>query len=429
MIHPARILAFTLLLTAHATAANWPAWRGPDGQGHTTEQDLPLKWTATENVRWKVALPDEGNSTPVVWGDRIFVTQATDKKDWPPPGAGGPASAYKRSLLCLARADGKKLWERTVEYKEKESTHPTNPYCSASPVTDGERVIVSHGSAGMYCYDLDGKELWKKDLGKLEFIWGNAASPILYGDLAILWCGPGERQFLLAVNKKTGETVWEHKEPGGANGFERNGWRGSWSTPVVVKVGDHDELLLGVPKKAKAFDPKTGTELWSCDGPSELFYTSPVYAGGIAVFMCGFHGPALAVKAGGKGDVTSTHRLWYHKEKIPQRIGSPVIVGDHIYHVNEDGTAQCLELKTGKDVWDKKRLPGKFWGSLVATADGKLYTTSMEGTTFVLKADPAMFEELARNPLGERVMASIVISDGELFIRGYKNLWCIGMKK
>src|SRR5579859_7471485 len=151
MTHAARLLILSLVLASPAGAANWPAWRGPDSQGHSSEKNLPLKWTASDGVRWKTALPDEGNSTPVVWGDRIFVTQASDKKDWPPPGAGGPASAYKRSLLCLARGDGKILWQRDVSYKEKEATHPTNPFCSASPVTDGERVIVSHGSAGMHC--------------------------------------------------------------------------------------------------------------------------------------------------------------------------------------------------------------------------------------------------------------------------------------
>src|SRR5208337_2781729 len=184
-------LLATVWLGTAALAGNWPAWRGPDGDGHCAEKNLPLRWSQTENVRWKVPLPDEGNSSPVVWGDRIFVTQATEKESWPPPGPGGPAVARRRSLLCFNRADGKLLWQKDVLYPDKESTHPTNPYCAASPVTDGERVTVSHGSAGMYCYDLSGKELWHKDLGKLEFIWGNASSPILYKDLAILWCGPG----------------------------------------------------------------------------------------------------------------------------------------------------------------------------------------------------------------------------------------------
>jgi outer membrane protein assembly factor BamB len=263
----------------------------------------------------------------------------------------------------------------------------------------------------------------------MEFIWGNASSPILHGDLAILWIGPGENQALLAVNKRTGATVWEHKEPGGASGFKKDGWIGSWSTPIVVKVGDHEELIVGMPGVVKAFDPGSGGELWRCAGPSKLFYTSPVYADGIVVVMCGFHGPAMAIKVGGKGDVTKTHRLWYHKEKIPQRIGSPVIVGQHVYLVNENGIAQCFELKTGQEVWGKQRLPGRFWGSLVATADNLLYITSMEGDTFVLRADPAKFTQVARNRIGERVLASVAPSQGDIFLRSYKHLWCIGAKK
>src|SRR5262249_17079464 len=200
-----------------------------------------------------------------------------DKTLWPPRGGnGGPAIARKRSLLCLARADGKLLWEKTVIYEKEESTHPTNPFCSASAATDGERVVVSFGSAGMYCYDFDGKELWKKDLGKLEHVWGNASSPVLYKDLAILWCGPGERQFLLAVNKKTGEKVWEHSEAGGADGIKDRSWVGSWSTPIIVPVSGKDQLVLSVPKKLKGFDPASGKELWSCDGLGNLVYGSPL---------------------------------------------------------------------------------------------------------------------------------------------------------
>ncbi len=422
--------ALTLALLTTAQAGNWPNWRGPDNQGHSTEANLPLKWSDKENVRWKIALPDQGNSTPLVWGDRIFLTQASEKKDWPPkPPSGGPASAHKRSLWCLNRADGKILWQKDVTYRELESTHNTNPFCSASPVTDGERVIVSHGSAGLFCYDFAGKELWKRDLGKFEHIWGNASSPILYGDLCILWCGPGERQFLLALNKKTGQTVWEAPIPGGKYGQKGEGWLGSWCTPIILRVDDHDELIVGVPEKLKGFDPKTGKEIWSCDGLGKLVYTSPVAANGVIVMMSGFHGPALAVRTGGKGDVTKTHVLWHHKTRNPQRIGSPVIVGDHVYILNDSGEPTCYELKTGKEVWQVKERPaGGAWGSMVHAA-GRLYVTTNSGETLVFAASPK-YELLARNRLdADTVRASIVPSDGELFIRGYKHLWCIGTRK
>jgi outer membrane protein assembly factor BamB len=405
-----RAVVLVLALAAAGRADNWPGWRGPHGDGHSAEKDLPLTWGRDDHVRWKVPLPDAGNSSPVVWGKRVFLTQATEK-------------GTRRALLCFDRADGKLLWKRETVYGEKEPTHATNPYCSATPVTDGERVIVSFGSAGLVCYDLAGKELWRREVGKLHHIWGNASSPILHGGLAILWCGPGERQFLRAVDKRSGQTVWEHQEPGGDFGRDPKDWIGSWSTPIVVKVDGHEELILSVPRMVKGFDPKTGKELWSCAGLGRLVYTSPVYAQGIVVAMSGYHGPALAVRAGGKGDVTRTHRLWHHVSRIPQRIGSPVIVGDHVYHLNEDGVVQCFELKTGKDVWHQERLGGTSWGSLVA-ADGRLYVTNQQGTTFVLAAGPR-FQRLASNPLGERVLASIAVSNGDLFIRSYRHLWCI----
>jgi outer membrane protein assembly factor BamB len=411
--HPGIWLLLSVLALP-ARADNWPAWRGPQGDGHCTETNLPVKWSRTENVRWKVPLPGPGNSTPVVWGDRIFVTQATDK-------------GTRRSLLCLARADGKELWKRTIIHRAPEPTHATNPYCSASPVTDGELVIVSHGSAGMVCYDFQGKEQWRKPLGKLHHVWGNASSPVLYGDLAILWCGPGERQFLLAVNKKTGDTVWEHQEPGGNRGDDSARWQGSWCTPLIIHLKDHDELIVGVPEKLKAFDPLTGKERWSCAGLGKLVYSSPVYGRGIVVAMSGYGGPALAVRAGGRGDVTRTHRLWHRVRGNPQRIGSPVVIGDHVYLVNEDCTVKCFELTTGKSLWLDKRLEGQSWGSLVA-ADGRLYVTGMAGDTLVLAARPT-FERLAKNALGERVLASMAVSDGDLFIRTYEHLWCIGRKK
>jgi outer membrane protein assembly factor BamB len=412
-------------------ADNWPAWRGPDGQGHSSEKRLPLTWSQTENVRWKVPLPDAGNSTPVVWNDRIFVTQASDKALWPPRGGnGGLAAARRRSLLCFACADGKLLWQKDVLYADKEATHPTNPFCSASPVTDGERVVVSFGSAGMYCYDFAGNELWTKDLGKLEHIWGNASSPVLYKDLAILWCGPGQRQFLLAVNKKTGAEVWKHDEPGGADGIVDKAWVGSWSTPVVANVMGRDHLLLGVPEKLKGFDPETGRELWSCSGLSKLVYTSPLFthsaAGDIAVAMSGFNGPALAIRLGGSGDITKD-RLWHHTKGTPQRIGSGVIAGEHVYMFEESGVPHCFELKTGKEVWSSqvtKRPDWGAWGSLVH-ADGRLYVTSREGATLVFAASPT-YRLLATNRLDEHVDASMAISNGALFIRTHKHLWCIG---
>jgi outer membrane protein assembly factor BamB len=409
---------FTLIVAGISHGENWPSWRGPTGQGRSADPNPPLKWTASDNVRWKAPLPDIGNGSPIIWGNRVFITQATDR-------------GKRRGVICFDRSDGRKLWERYVEFSGKEPTHETNPFCSATPATDGERVYASLGSAGLICLDLDGKELWKKDLGELIHIWGNASSPIIHGELVILWCGPGERQFLVAFDKRNGKEIWRHEEPGGKSGLGGKGgddWIGSWSTPIVAKVAGREELVLTVPHKVKAFDSATGKELWSCEGLGNLAYTSPAISeDGIVLAMSGYGGPALAVKAGGDGDVTNSHRLWRQEKQNPQRIGSAVILSGRAYLMNEPGLASCFDLKSGKDVWDKDRLTGQTWSSMVAAAD-RLYVTNTSGETLVIQPGDKP-KVLAKNPLDEKVLASIAISDGELFIRGYKHLWCIGETK
>jgi len=409
-------------------ADNWPAWRGPTGQGVSAEKDLPLKWSKTENVKWKVALPSPGNSTPIIWGDRVFITQANDVTKWPPKvpanfaggsSAGGHAVAEKRSVMCFRSSDGKLLWQRDVVYKDPEITHPTNPFCSASPVTDGERVIASHGSAGLVCYDFDGKELWRYDNGKLEHLWGTASSPILHGDLCIQWCGPGARQFLLALNKKTGEKVWEKEIGGGDTGITSKKFLGTWSTPLMIRVGEQDQLLFAVPHHLKGFDPKTGTELWTSTGPGNYCYTSPLFVDGMAVY-----GDNL-VKLGGTGDI-SKQRLKY--KVAGMYISSAVIASEHLYTYNNVGVPGCYEWKTGKELWKSQietRPGGKTaWGSPVHAA-GRIYIIDQEGTTSVFAAG-AKYELLSLNYLNERCNASIAVANGNLFVRTHKNLWCIG---
>ncbi len=442
------LLAVGAVLTATlgSAADNWPAWRGAAGTGLCHERDLPVQWSATENIRWKVKLPGPGNSVPAVWGERIFVTQALDKK------------GNKRALLCFQRKDGTLLWQKVVEYPEKESTHADNPYCSASPATDGERVIVSHGSAGLFCYDFQGKELWRRDLGKFEHIWGNAASPVIYEDLVILNCGPGERTFLIALDKRTGEDVWRVRQLGGKFGEKNTEWIGSWSTPVVVKtspanpplrageggktsppnpplrageggqggeVNSRDELIMSWPEAVKAYDPRTGELLWTCKGLGKLVYTSPLVTPEVVVAMSGYGGPYLALRPAGQGDVTGTHRLWHLADRPPQRVGSGVIVGEHVYILNENSTVQCIEWRTGKTLWAEK-VGGRSWGSMVHAGD-KLYVTNQEAETFVIAAKPT-FELISRNPLKERSQASPAISDGEIFLRTYEHLWCVSAR-
>jgi outer membrane protein assembly factor BamB len=405
-------------LGSSASAANWPAWRGPLGTGVCSEKNLPLHWSTNENVRWRVPLPERGNSTPVIWGANVFVTQAIE--------ADG-----QRTLMCFDKSSGKRLWKAAVTYKEKEPTHPTNPYCSASPVTDGEVVIASFGSAGLYAYDFAGKELWHRDLGKQHHIWGNAASPVIYGDLCILNVGPGERTFLVAVDKKSGEEKWRMDEAGGGYGEAKPGekavWIGSWTTPIIIKEAGQPQLMMSFPKRLAALDPATGREIWMCRGLNPLVYTSPLYAPGIVVAMGGFSGSSIAVKTGGMGDVTDTHRLWQHP-KTKQRIGSGVIAGNHIYILNDPGVAECFELSTGKLVWEE-RLKGPTpksdsWSSMVVAGE-RLYVSNQSGDTFVLEASPT-FKVVATNSLYEPIFSSVAVSDGNLFLRTHKSLWCIG---
>jgi outer membrane protein assembly factor BamB len=411
------------LICISASAANWPAWRGPLGTGVCEEKNLPIHWSATNNVKWRVPLPERGNSTPVIWGERIFVTQPVGER---------------RTLMCFQRADGKLLWQNGVATQEKEPTHGTNPYSSASPVTDGERVIVSFASDGLYCYDFEGKELWRRtDLGKQIHIWGGGSSPMIHGSLCFLNFGPDETTYLLAVDKKTGGTVWKQDEASdyvhpkaGETANQGKTYIGSWSTPTLMKVDGSDQLLMSWPKRLAAYDPKTGKELWTCSGLNPLVYTSPIYGDGIVVAMGGFGGATIAVRAGGSGDVTESRRLWNHP-KAKQRIGSGVVHDGHIYIHNDPGVAECFELETGKLVWEE-RLKGSGpsgvnWSSAML-ADGNCYTVTQGGDCFVFKANPK-FELVSMNPLREPSNSSIVPSDGELFIRTHQALWCIGTKQ
>lgn len=411
------ILPACLSLTLPLLADNWPTWRGPAGDGVTKETELPVKWSATEGIRWKIALPERGNSSPVVWGDRVFLTQ--------PVGT-------KRTLMCLDRKDGRTLWQAGPEWTEKEVTHGTNPYCSASPVTDGERVIAWFGSAGLWCWTMDGKEQWHIDLGLQNHIWGYASSPVLHGDLCILNFGPGVRSFVVAVDKKTGKEAWRFdvpapavKEgPGGGTGYT-----GSWNTGVIADIAGRKEYIVGLPGAVFSLDPQTGKELWHCNGLNALTYADPIVGDGVIAGFGGFGGISIAVKTGGSGDVTATHRLWQEK-KNPQRIGSSAVVGKHAYLIGEPGVVQCIDLATGKAVWQERmQTPAgrsSTWSSLIRSGD-RIYAVTQGSDVVVFKASPEKYEQLAVNSMGDGLTNStLAISDGQIFLRTYKHLWCIG---
>ncbi|NBY01135.1 MAG: serine/threonine protein kinase [Planctomycetes bacterium] len=404
-------------LTAGLHAENWPAFRGPSGNGKSSEKNLPSTWSPTENIKWKLKLPGPGSSSPIIWENKIFLSQSLNKE------------GSERALLCIDRKDGKILWQKSITYQEKEPTHSTNPYCSGTPVTDGSKIIVSFGSAGLFCFDFDGNILWNKDLGKCIHLWGNSTSPILHKNLVILNFGPGENSFLLALDKNTGKEIWRANEPGGSSAIEKGqDWLGSWATPALHTNGPTSQLIMPWPNNIKSYNPDNGQLLWTCQGITKLVYTSPLVDKDIVVAMSGYHGSAMAVKTDGKGDVTHSHKLWINNSKNPQRIGTGIIHDNHLFMANAGpGNIQCIDILTGKDLWENQRLGANHWGSMIY-ADGKLYATDQNGDTFILEAKP-VFKQLGKNSLKEHTDATLAIADKELFIRTFQHLWCISAQK
>ncbi len=387
----------------------------------TAETSLPLDWGAEKNVKWRVPLPERGNSTPIVHGGKVFVTQAIDSEKF-------------RGLMCFDRANGKLLWKKGMTYSKPERTHRTNPYCSASPATDGEHVYVSFGSAGVACYDFSGEQQWHRNLGAIDHEWGNSTSPVLYKDLCIQYHGPGKGAHLVGLDKKTGKTVWKFEEPAWKPGKRTDGFRGSgdgvigsFSTPIIVRTGGRDELIMSFPMELKAFDPQTGKELWHCEGLNPLVYTSPVFGDGTVVALGGYHGNSIAVKTGGEGNVTD-RRLW-QEVRHNGGIGSGVVKDGHLYYHNSSGIVYCLAIESGKTLWEE-RLPGrgKSWGSFILSGD-RVYTLSQSGETVVFKATPQKFESITRSTIGETTNSSLIVSEGEIFIRTHEALWCIAGKE
>ena len=422
-MRPTYLIAGLLIasIPSFITADDWPQWRGPTGDGRCSERGLPIQWSSTDGVVWKLALPEAGNSTPVIVGNRVFLTQ--------PDSAG-----QRRTLWCIDRETGKKLWERGVEYRQPDPTHSTNPLCSSSAVTDGERVVAWFGSAGLFCYDMEGTEQWSFQCGEQRHIWGYGSSPVLDGDLCFLNFGPGPTSRLLAIDKRTGQLVWERGEPLDEDGtseakFQSADYTGSWSTPVVAEIAGRRQLVLSVPFRVRSFDPMTGRELWVSEGTNALCYTSPLTDVSLVVAMGCYNGMTLAVRGDGSGDVTASHRVWRHP-KTKQRIGSGVVHEGHIYIHNDPGVAECFELSTGELKWEQ-RLSGSGKGvnwSSVMLSDGLCYSMNQGGDCFVFRASPK-FELVSVNSLGEATNSSVAASNGWLFLRTHNNLWCIGGKR
>lgn len=409
---------YVILSTGPLHAEDWPAFRGPLGNGISQETDVPLKWNAEDNILWKAPLPAPGNSSPIVSNGKVFITCAENE-------------GRKRSLYCFDRTSGEQLWVRTVNYDKVMPTHKTNNFCGSTPAADGKRIVVWHSSAGLYCYDFAGKELWNRSLGEFEHIWGYGASPVLHAGKIILHCGPGKRVFMTALDLESGKTLWETDEPvvGDGQYNDQRKYMGSWSTPVIADVNGQTLIICSMAIRVNAYDPSTGKIIWSCRGlqgkKGDLAYTSPVLADEICVAMGGFNGPAIGFRMQGIGDITDAQRLW-QKEPNPQRISTGIFTNGHLFMANAGPNLfQCLNPETGDIVWQERSGGAACWGSMIL-ADKHLYVTDQDGTTHVFQPSSVGLEKVAENPLKERSNSTPAFSDGQIFIRTFQHLYCIG---
>lgn len=407
-----------LLFTGPAFAEDWSAFRGAAGNGITDATNVPVEWSGDQNVAWKVDLPGQSNGSPIVSDGCVFVTSADNE-------------GHQRRLHCFSAADGTGKWVRTVEFNQTLPTHKTNLYAGTTPAANGRHVVVWHGSAGLFCYDFQGNEIWKRELGEFRHQWGYGTSPVLHGETVILHSGPGRNVFVAGFDLKSGVTIWKADEPVENDGETNDAkkYMGSWSTPVVVNVAGKDLAVCSMSTRVNAYDLKTGEIVFTCSGlrgeRGDLAYTSPVFAGDICVSMGGFKGPAIAFHMEGTGDITEQQRVWRQDAKNPQRIGSGVFVDGYIYMANAGpNTIECIDPKTGKTLWEERSAGGAHWGSLVY-ADGRLYTTDQNGATLVFRPNSERFDLIATNKLNDPGNSTPAIVDGAVFLRTFAHLYCI----
>jgi outer membrane protein assembly factor BamB len=411
---------------------NWHQWRGPEATGFAPRGDPPLKWDAKTNLKWKTALPGRGSSTPIVWGDAVFVLSAidtgrqADAKDIPKPDpkfAGdkktkAPTNYYQFVVLCIDRNTGKVRWQQTATEKvPHEGHHETHSYAAFSPTTDGKFLYVSFGSRGIFCYDFAGKLHWQRDLGRMEtrYGWGEGNAPVIHGEtLLVNWDHEGA-SFITALNARTGQTRWKSDRDEVS----------SWATPLVVEHGGKTQAIVNGTKRVRGYDLATGKVIWECGGQTVNAIPSPVASDGLAICMSGYRGSAArAIPLDSVGDVTEKP-AWRHDRGTPY-VPSPLLLGGRLYFTQ--GNTQlltCLEVKTGKVVFERERLPGlsSLYASPAAARD-RIYLTGRDGTVLVIKAGDKV-EVLATNSLGEGIDASPAIVGKQIFLRGEKHLYCI----
>ena len=389
-------------------AKYWSRWRGPSGQGLVAGTNYPDRWSATENVLWRTAVPGDGNSSPIVWGDRIFLTTSRD---------GGA----KLSLLCFRRSDGERLWETFAPTEGVEHAHEKNGHASATPVTDGRRIWASFGTHGLAAFDFDGKLVWHRDLGDLDNYHGSAGSPVLHDGRIYLYqdIRPTAtlKSFVAAFDAETGETVWWQDREASVG----------WGTPVVIRAGDREELIVNSQRQVWAYDPRSGEPLWWARGTTREVIPTPVAGHGLVFCSSGRAGPTLAIRPGGTGDVTDTHVVWSMPKGSPF-VPSPLLVGDVLYLVNDMQSIVTAYRATTGEVLFQGRLgvaQREGFSASPVHVDGQVFFTNDQGETFVLAAGDE-FTLLHVNTLGERTLASPALVDGRWYFRTARELLAIG---
>jgi len=412
-----QVMAIILFSITLARAENWPQWRGPSLNGVSTEKNLPAKWTSEENIAWKLAMPEWSGSTPIIWRDRIFLNVAEGNDLY---------------LWCVDRTRAAVLWKKllgsgNVKMRKQNMSSP-------SPVTDGKTVYVMTGTGILKAFDFAGKELWmrdiQKDYGQFGLNWGYASSPLLFEDSLYVQVIHGMKtddpSYVMRINRTSGKTIWKVERPTTAIRESPD----AYTTPALLVYGKTTEIVITGADCVTGHDPATGKELWRANGlnpdnnPFHRIVASPIIFNDI-IYAPARVRPLLAFKAGGRGDISTSHLLW--STANGPDVPTPVTDGKYFYIVNDRGIMWCLDAKTGTEIYGQQRLkPGTYSGSLVL-ADDKLYITNEEGLTTVIKAGPK-FEVIAENPLNDYCLSSPAISDGQIFIRTATNLYCIGKK-
>ena len=421
--------ALVLIICALSVVDNWPQWRGPRGQGVSDEKNLPLEWSSTKNVKWKTPIPGRGHSSPIVWGNRLFLTTSIEGPVIPGaaavkhiinnevvklPDTVGADHSYALKLLCIDVETGKIVWERTVhEGRMFDDRQKANTYASSTPVTDGRYVYAFFGSEGVYCYDFDGKQIWSASLGGIAKMgYGEGTSPILFENLLIVQVDKelGQGSFIAAIDKTTGKHVWRTARKN----------RASWSTPVIARGSKGFELIASGAESVVSYDPATGKELWQTEGLISHAIPTPLVADNVVFVYAGSHDKrGYAVKL-------DDHKIIWRYDKGTAYVASGVLYDGTVYLITDSGIMTSLDAKTGQLKYEGARLPTPttFFASPVAF-DGKILLTSQDGDTFVIAAGPKP-EILKTNSLGEPIYASPAISAGRIFLRTDHNLYCIG---